>query len=107
MRNAQLKRSRQLGGSSGRAWRKWRTWRLSTRQRHNGVTGFETQVQRAAIVAIDDPRGATGKLSDLSAPLLRRCRLPPSSPVESIEVDERESSALGQPSIFCDVTTTT
>src|SRR2546425_9342040 len=36
--------------------------------------------------------------SDLSAPLLRRCRLPPSSPVEGIEVDERESGALGQPS---------
>jgi len=67
-------------------------------EKHNGVTGFETQVQRAAIVAIDDPRGATDKLSDLSAPLLRRCRLPPSSPVEGIEVDERESTALGQPS---------
>src|SRR2546422_7688408 len=44
------------------------------------------------------PRGATDELLDLSAPLLRRCRLPPSSPVEGIEVDERESGALGQPS---------
>jgi hypothetical protein len=66
-------------------------------EKHNGVAGFQPDVERPSIVAVDDPCIAADECLDLCAPLVGRRWLPPRPPIQRIEVDEGKSGALGQP----------
>jgi hypothetical protein len=67
-------------------------------QEDDGVTGSETQIERTAIVPVDDPRLAPEDLLHLRLPLIWRRRLPTRAPIVRIEVDEGQRGALRQAS---------
>src|SRR2546427_3872489 len=59
-------------------------------QKHDGIAGRETNIQRPAVIAIHDPGGPAHKGFDFRAPLVGRSRIPPRPPVQRIEMDQRK-----------------
>src|SRR6266498_2185085 len=66
-------------------------------QKDDCVARLEAEIERPSVVAIDDPLVRRQQLSNHHSPLFYRRWLPPSAPVERIEVNEREAGALGKP----------
>ena len=65
-------------------------------EEHDGVAGRETEVERPAVVAVDDPPFTGDEPPNGFVPYFARRRLPAGPPIEQVEVDQREARALGE-----------